>query len=45
MAYPVDDHFNQKSSVPAMSQQSSEIEKFPNLVDESTKFEKLLQLL
>jgi hypothetical protein len=44
MAYPADDHFNHKCSVPAITQQSSEIEKFPNLVDESTKFEKLLQL-
>jgi hypothetical protein len=44
MAYPADDHFNQKCSVPAMSQQSSEFEKFINLVDESTKFEKPFRL-
>jgi len=45
MAYPADDHFNQKCPVSAMSRQSSEIETFLNLVDESTKFEKPLQHL
>jgi hypothetical protein len=38
MVYPAVGHFNLKYSVPARPQQSSEIEKSPNLVDESTKF-------